>query len=376
MPSDRKPAPGGPALLPEGFRDRLPGEAEAAAALLRVVVDTAGAHGYQRIQPPLVEFEAGLARWLGKPAPAAVFRASDPASGEALALRPDITGQVARIAATRLSHAPRPLRLAYAGPVLRAHGGMLDAARERSQAGAELIGTDSVPAVVEVLRIAIEALAACGVESLSVDLTLPELVEALARGPWPVSDWPAVARALDAKDWGALEVAPVYRVLLEATGEPAAALRTLRGLGLGPAFGALFDRIEAVARDLDGVRVTLDATERHGFEYQSWIGFSLFGAAGGVPFRGELGRGGSYRVRRPEGAGEPAVGFSLYIDPLAEAGLGRAERPRLFLPVGTTREEARRLRAEGYATVAALSADDTAERLGCALRFERGRIVG
>ena len=38
--------------------------------------------------------------------------------------------------------------------------------------------------------------------------------------------------------------------------------------------------------------VTLDPTERHGFEYQSWFGFSLFSGQAS----GEIGRGGSYRI--------------------------------------------------------------------------------
>ena len=65
------------------------------------------------------------------------------------------------------------------------------------------------------------------------------------------------------------------------------------------------------------VSVTLDPTERHGFEYQSWIGFSLF--ARGV--RGEIGRGGSYSVLGAHGE-EPAVGFSLYAEGVRGA-LGR-----------------------------------------------------
>ena len=87
------------ALLPSGFRDRLPPAAEAASALTRIIVDGFAARGYDRVAPPLVEHEASLQSWLGKPLGAALFRSSDPASGEALALRPDITGQIARIAA-------------------------------------------------------------------------------------------------------------------------------------------------------------------------------------------------------------------------------------------------------------------------------------
>jgi ATP phosphoribosyltransferase regulatory subunit len=369
-----------PALLPEGFRDRLPPEAEAGARLLRTVIDVVAAHGYERVQPPLAEYEDNLARWLAGNASSALIRASDPATGRGLALRPDITGQIARIASTRMADTPRPLRLAYGGPVLRARGSEIDPARERTQVGAELIGHDGVAAVGEVLGLAIEALEACAVEAISVDLTLPGLVPALAQGPqgpWPVSDPMAVAIALDGKDWGALEAlgAAPYRALLEASGEAEAALDRLRALKLPAAFAALFDSVADLVAGLNGVRITIDPTERHGFEYQSWIGFSLFGEAAGFPFRTEIGRGGSYGIRRPDGQHEPAAGFSLYVDPLAEAGLGQGTTHRLFLPVGTPAEIGRRLREEGYQTVSGLRPSDTAEALRCALRWDGVRVV-
>lgn len=366
-----------PALLPEGFRDRLPPEAEAGARLLRTVIDVVAAHGYERVQPPIAEYEANLARWLGAPAGGSLFRASDPATSEGLALRPDMTGQIARIAATRLRDLPRPLRLAYGGPVLRARGSEIEPARERTQAGAELIGADSVAAVSEVLELAIGALEACAVERISVDLTLPGLVAALADGPWPVRDPAAVAQALDGKDWGALEPlgAVPYRALLEAAGEAGLALERLRGLALGGDFAALFDQLAAVVEGLAGVRVTIDPTERHGFEYQSWIGFSLFGEACAMPFRTEIGRGGSYAIHHPDGRPEPACGFSLYVDPLAEAGLGQPAARRLFLPAGTPGEVGQRLRGEGYQTVAGLEAHDTAQALRCAFRWDGARVV-
>ncbi len=346
------------ALLPEGFRDRLPPGAEAAATLLRRVVDTLAAHGYARVQPPLVEHEASLARWLGKPLGTALFRSPDPASGAALALRPDITGQIARIAATRLAAAPRPLRLAYGGPVLRARGTQLAPARELTQAGAELIGADSVAALAEMIAVSVEALETTGVTGISVDITLPELVPALAAGPWPVSDPAAVIAALDGKDSAALELlgAEPYRALLEAAGPVGPGLARLQAMPIDP---TLLARLSDLVTALPAVSVTLDPTERHGFEYHSWIGFSLFGQANGTAVRGEIGRGGSYRVRHPDGSDEPACGFSLYIDGLVDAGLGATPTRRLFLPQGTPAPVAARLRTEGWATVAALSPADT-----------------
>ncbi len=49
-----------PALLPAGLRDLLPPEAETEAAAVERVMAAFAAHGYERIKPPLIEFEDGL----------------------------------------------------------------------------------------------------------------------------------------------------------------------------------------------------------------------------------------------------------------------------------------------------------------------------
>src|SRR3546814_12102835 len=97
----------------------------------------------------------------------------------------------------------------------------------------------------------------------------------------------------------------------------------------------------------DRVDLTLDPTERHGFAYQSWFGFSIF-----VPGQGDaIGRGGGYAIPVGDTQEEPAVGFSLYPDPLIDEGLGSedvAER-RIFLPLGHDPMIAAGLRADGRA---------------------------
>lgn len=351
-------------LLPEGFRDRLPPEAEAAATLLRALLDATASHGYERVQPPLAEFEDGLAGRLAGDSRQQLLRFTDPQSGRTLALRSDITGQVGRIAATRLAPAARPLRLAYGGPVLRVTGGQLAPARELLQMGAELIGLDSVAAVSEILAVALEALARTGLADLTVDLTLPSFVADLAAGPLPLppDGLAAVQDRLDAKDMAGLHAAggAAYAPLIAAAGPLDPALAALRALPLTPALAVRLDDVARVAAALPHP-VTLDAAERHGFDYQRWIGFTLFAPA----VRGEVGRGGAYSIIHPDGRAEPAVGFSLYVDGLVDAGLGRVQNRRVLLPLHTPADTATRLRAEGWATVAALTPAADPAALGC-----------
>jgi ATP phosphoribosyltransferase regulatory subunit len=355
-------------LLPEGLEDRLPQSAAVAARVTRAAIDVMEGHGYDRVQPPSIEFEKSLASRMEGVRPRRMFRFVDPASLRTLALRSDITPQVGRIAATSLAQAARPLRLCYAGQVVTIKGDGLDPTRERLQLGAELIGSDSVAAAAEAVAIAIEALRAAGAQGLSVDFTLPDLVDTLAENALPLAPGavPAVRRELDAKDAGGLVAAggEAYLPLLYAIGPFEAAIERLSAIDAGGVLASRISGLREIAARVSGLaRITLDPSERHGFEYQSWFGFTIY--ADGVA--GALGRGGTYRILTQEtGQDEAAMGFSLYPDPLVDA-LAAAEpkRDTLFLPLGHDAEVAARLRAIGWRTVAALAETDDARALGC-----------
>ncbi len=171
--------PPNPALLPAGLRDVLPPEAETEAAAVEALMTVFAAHGYQRVKPPLLEFEDSLLAGTGGAVADQTFRLMDPASHRMMALRSDTTPQIARIATTRLADAPRPLRLSYAGQCLRVRATQLAPERQIAQAGIELIGADSPEADAELVLVAAEALAALGLHRISVDLTAPPLIPAL-----------------------------------------------------------------------------------------------------------------------------------------------------------------------------------------------------
>lgn len=353
------------ALLPEGFRDRLPPFADDAARLESAILAAAHAHGYERCDPALAEFESGLAARLKGSRTQDSVRFVDPVSQATLAIRPDITAQIGRIAATRMGHHPRPVRLSYAGPILKLRASELAPDRERRQIGCELIGLDTVAAAVEIVQVAVEALEAAGVTGVSLDFTLPDLVATLAAGPLPLDD-ALVGRVrdrLDAKDAGGVaELAPAYLPLIEAAGPFDAAHDRLCALDAG---GTLTSRLDGLWRIAESVRaraqLTLDPTERHGFEYQTWLGFSIFAEGA----RGEIGRGGSYTIMHEAGGEEAAVGFSLFADALVTVATGQVERRRLFVPLGTDPAQAAAMRGQGWVTVAALEAGDTPEAQLC-----------
>ncbi|MFM7376988.1 MAG: ATP phosphoribosyltransferase regulatory subunit [Erythrobacter sp.] len=353
-------------LLPEGLEDRLPSEAARITAMMRACLDVLDAHGYDRVRPPLLEFEASLVgRMAGVTVgeTSAMFRFVDPASLRTLALRSDITPQVGRIAATSLAAAPRPLRLAYCGDTVLIKASQLDPARERLQLGAELIGADSVAAAAEVVMLAVEALKAAGLTGIAVDFTLPDLVDTLAASTFPLTpdQIEAVRRELDTKDAGGLKAAggAAYLPLLYATGPLESALASLRAVDAGGALKSRLDGLEAIAAAIgDAATITLDPTERHGFEYQSWFGFTLYAEG----LRRAAGRGGTYRIA---GSEEAATGFTLYLDRLADIAPQPEAVRCCYLPLGHDCAAAAALRFEGWRTIAQLAEGEDPAALGC-----------
>jgi ATP phosphoribosyltransferase regulatory subunit len=381
------------ALLPTGLYDVLPPDAAFEAEVVERLMACFARHGYERVKPPLLEFEDTLLAGSGAALAGETFRLMDPVSQRMMGVRPDMTMQVARIAATRLRHWPRPLRLGYAGQVLRVKGSQLRRERQFGQVGAELIGAPEPAADAEVILMAVEALDAVGVGGLSVDLGLPTLVPALlSDGELDGAARRRLLAALDRKDAGAVAdlglpagVAKVLAALARATGPAERVLGTLDRLQLPEkaareraALAAVVERLRAGAPEL---ALTVDAVENRGLQYHTGVAFTFF--AKGV--RGELGSGGRYLAgdragdAAAESAGEPATGLTLFTDTLLRAARRSPPAPRVFVPAGAASSEGRRLRAEGWTTVGdpAAAADEVAEagRLRCTHVLSGGRPV-
>lgn len=370
-----------PALLPAGLRDRLPPDAETEASAVESLMEVFATHGYERVKPPLLEFEDSLLAGSGAAVAEQTFRLMDPDSQRMMGLRADTTPQVARIAATRLARAPRPLRLSYAGQCLRVRGNQLDPDRQVAQAGIELIGADAPAADAEIVLVGAEALSSVGLERLSFDLTIPALAPALfdhagIDGPQRA----ALARGLDRKDVAAVNrhggpLADTLTSLLRAAGPADRALAGLDGAVLPEQARVLACRVAetvvAIRARAPALRLTIDPVEFRGFRYHTGLCVTVYAPGR----REELGRGGRYIC----GEAEPATGLTLFPDAILRAAPKRDARPRVFVPADADAGLAARLRADGFATVAALdpAADAAAEarRLNCSYMLRDGKAV-
>ncbi|MDE0780303.1 MAG: ATP phosphoribosyltransferase regulatory subunit [Alphaproteobacteria bacterium] len=382
------------ALLPAGLHDLLPPLAAQESSTIAVIMDVFGSCGYLQVKPPIIEFEstlAGIDANGGGSLAGQMFRLMDPVSQRMMGVRADITLQVARIAGTRLVDEVRPLRLSYAGQVLRVRGNQMRPERQFAQVGVELIGPDDVNADIEVVTLAAEALRAAGVSEPTIDINSPALVanilEDIELGGRDIAD---LRSSLDRKDSDATkeifrqngllftDSAKALCAMIETFGPAKGVIEELQSIDLPAGARAEVERLAAVVEGictaLPDLSLTLDPVEYRGFEYQTGVSFTVF--AEGV--RGELARGGRYITE----FGESATGVSLYMDSVLRALPDTELGKLLYLPLGTSFSSGRAFRGDGWSTVAGLQDvhdnETEARRLGCshALVDEKPVAIG
>lgn len=217
-------------VTPAGFRDVLPLEAKARETLMRSVQDCFQEAGYDPIETPTLEvFDVVKA---GAHVPASPFKLFD-ARGDLLALRPDVTLQVARICASRLKESQAPLKFRYTQRVFREAEEPLQAqAREFTQMGVECIGEWNPKIDAELIELAANALRLAGISHYTIALATVSVLRSLLDASGAPQAWKdAVLTAYHDSDFVALDAwtgpeAPVTDV---AYAQAIAALRNIRG---------------------------------------------------------------------------------------------------------------------------------------------------
>jgi ATP phosphoribosyltransferase regulatory subunit len=339
--------------LPAGLRDLLPDHSAHLAELSGKLQAVFAGFGYRRLFLPTLERLEVVERGLSSTALADVMKFVEPGSGEVVAIRPDITPQIARLYAARPDALPNPARLCYDGPVLRARESRAGRPREVYQAGVELLGAGGPKADAEALFVLARALARVGLAGAVIEVGHARFaaaaLEAAGLGKRArLEAWEALAR----KDAGALG-----RLAKRARGNERAR-RALPGLTslygedalerarafarVVPACAPALAEVEAalrLARRRGLGAVVVDLGEARGLGYYTGITFAGYAPGAGAA----VAAGGRYdellaRFGRPG----PAIGFAVDLEFATQAlerqskVNGRRRRSRALLPPRTS----------------------------------------
>src|ERR1700722_999956 len=322
---DALPSGAGARGRADGFTDWLVGAAASRRNLTDRFIETFESWGYGFIVTPLIEPLDTVAAGVGAAQQSGLFRFMD-SDGALLALVGERTVSVARVVATQLHAGPFPLRLCYAGPVLRNQSLNEGRRRESLQAGCELLGATGLEADAECIALAAAALERGGVPGVQVDVGHADFIPGLLESAGldgATSD--VVLAALASRDLVAVEaslegtdVADAERRLLlafptlrggrEILDTAAGGLRGERPLRALRELARLWDLLEAHAIT---DRVHLDLGAVRDWDYYTGPTFEVFSVDSGFA----LGSGGRYDTLLSRfGVPLPATGFVLHVD--------------------------------------------------------------
>jgi ATP phosphoribosyltransferase regulatory subunit len=314
-----------PTQLPKGARIYLPDEAARKRRVETALLDVFGRWGYREIVTPSFEYFDVLSMGTDVGVQENMFKFVDRETGRMLALRADITPQIARVVATRLREEPKPLRLAYLTNVFRYDEPQISHYREFYQAGVELIGLEKPEAEVEIVAMTIEAMRSLGLKRFQIDVGHLDffrgVLEEIKTDDLHERE---LRTALARKDASTLERLVGDLDLPARVGEALLALPTLFGHAAVLERAARFahnPRSERALANLTEVyrlltiygladTVLLDLGEVRGFDYYSGMHFEAYVADFGASIAG----GGRYdHMLGRFGYDCPAVGFAFDI---------------------------------------------------------------
>jgi ATP phosphoribosyltransferase regulatory subunit len=301
------------------------------------------------------------------------YKFVDRGNGRMMLLRPDITPQIARIAAMLMSDVPKPLRLCYRANVFRHEEEHAGRARELFQIGGELIGLGGPEADAEVIAVAIEALQKIGLKEFKIAIGQVEFFRGLMNGIGLSTDLQKQIHAsVIRKDRSRL-----IQILKQGNVPENKSRQIITVLSLFGqeevieqawslnAFSACRSALTRL-REVFGILLSagwkdhllIDLSEVRGFDYYTGIIFEVFAKDLGVP----LGRGGRYdSLIGKFGAPCPSTGFALDAEQLQWAwqkSVGVVPEIEVDILVHDTQRDmvrlfrlARTLREKGYRVI-------------------------
>lgn len=291
--------------------------------------------GFRFVETPALE-EYTTLQAAGAAFEGAAFRMVD-LDGSLLALRPEMTLPIARLAASRLGGGAGPERLCYVSDVFREQASLRGEARQFTQAGVELLGVNGPASDAEVIAVMADALEATGLREYTIGIGTVAVLRALLEASGAPDDVRrAIMDAAHARNLVAIDRLTATEAVDPAVGD---ALRRIVRIGGGrDAIAAGRDVASAVgcAGAIDTLQRTWELLEAAGvadrvrvdfgilrsFDYYTGLIIEAYAPGLGLP----LGGGGRYdEVLAAFGAPMPAAGFALSLErvmiALAEQGV-------------------------------------------------------
>jgi histidyl-tRNA synthetase len=357
------------------MRDFLPEEARRLRFIEQTARETAGLYGYEEVITPVIEYYELLAAKIGEENRKRMYVFED-LGGRKVALRPEFTASIARLVATKLQSAPKPLRLFSVGSLYRYDEPQFGRYREFWQANFELFGSSMPEADAEIVSLTDNFLKRIGLRSYRFKIGHVGVLRGIFEHERIAEETQnSIMQRLDKKEWEdalrlieestpSKECLDAVKSLLETSGRDSAAI-VARMKEIVEKYPRAIEAVENLGEimsllETGGVKaeIHVEAGFARGLEYYTGMIYEVY-----VPEMDiAVGGGGRYDklVELFGGGRTPAVGVAMGMDRLsitlekqgASAIRGLPER-LLIIPVersmlGEAFRVASMLREEGF----------------------------
>lgn len=332
--------------IPFGFQDILPVEAGQRRRLENKFRQIFTKFGFGEVITPSIEYYDVLTTESGDDLADKMIKLV--ANGQLLALRPELTTPIARLAAQRLADQPTPIRLFYLANVFRDEPPEQGQKREFLQAGAELIGENSTLAEAEMILLLTELLNVSALKNWSLGFNEPNFLQLnLAAVNLAGEQKRKILEALVKKsivhyeqqiDQLALPVSTKRKLkqIPRLKGKPDEVLKVASQLSISREAEKPLEKIAMLSEHLKNFNlknIEVDFSLVKNLAYYTGIIFEIYAAGAGLP----IGGGGRYdHLLTAFKTSKPAIGFALNFDRLElaltnQAALQSKKRTQYFV---------------------------------------------
>ncbi|MEM1515049.1 MAG: histidine--tRNA ligase [Candidatus Bathyarchaeia archaeon] len=257
-----------------GMRDLTPNEAWKLRLIESNARRLAELYGYEEIITPVIEHYDLLAAKIGEENRKRMYIFED-LGGRKVALRPEFTASIARVVATKLLTAPKPIRLFSFGSLYRYDEPQLGRYREFWQANYELIGSSRSEADAEILCLTNDFLNSISLRDYTTKINHIGILRwILSREGVSEDGQNVVMQALDKKDWdGVIKLAKNLGVS-ERCVDVLKSLIEIRCYEKSKFFEEVGETVkgyEEAASVLENLRETIDLLDRAGIKMRFYF---------------------------------------------------------------------------------------------------------
>ena len=316
-------------LLPDGVQETLPPDAAEVELLRHQILTIFQQWGYDLVMPAMIEYMDSLLTGTAHSLDTITFSLVDQLSGKQMGVRSDMTPQVARI------------------------GEGITASRTPLQIGAEIFGSESVSADIEIVSLMIAMLHKTGLSSISIDIGHVGIFRSLVKNT--ELDEAQENRLFDMLQRKSIPDLHIYLQELPLDEQQREHFRQLALLNgdvsiidearviYADASADLFAALDEMHHIVNALQarypetlIHCDLSELRGYSYHTGLVFAAF-----LPGQGaEIARGGRYDdVGSVFGNARPATGFSADLLNLYQLrGSGCPQRSSILAPDNADKE--------------------------------------